>query len=77
LIKERSRSELPTKQRGLSMMTRPLRYRVTAAELRDLAHQMRWAENRDHLLHMAEHFAELAELGNELGARADASGAPT
>jgi len=47
------------------MMTRPLRYRETAAELRDMADQMRWAENRDHLLNLAEHFADLADPTNE------------
>jgi len=47
------------------MMTRPLRYRETAAELRDLADQMRWAENRDRLLNLAERFADLADPTNE------------
>jgi hypothetical protein len=37
----------------------------TAAELRDMADQMRWAENRDHLLNLAEHFADLADPTNE------------
>jgi len=59
-------------------MTRPLRYHATAAQLRDLADQMRWAENRDHLLHLAEHFAELAEpMGDDAGALAKSQGAAT
>jgi hypothetical protein len=56
------------------MITRPLLYRETATELRELADQMRWAENRDHLLHLAEQFAELGEpSANEAGARAGAA----
>ena len=46
-------------------MTRPLRYRETAAKLRDMADQMRWAENRDYLLNLAERFADLADPANE------------
>jgi hypothetical protein len=30
-----------------------------------MADQMRWAENRDHLLNLAEHFADLADPTNE------------
>jgi hypothetical protein len=59
------------------MLARPLRYLETATQLRDMADQMRWAENRDHLLLLAEQFAELAEpttngagaLAAELGSR--------
>ena len=46
-------------------MTRPLRYRETAAKLRDMADQMRWAENRDYLLNLAERFADLADPTKE------------
>lgn len=37
------------------------RYSNIAAELRELAGQMRWAENRDHLLQMAEKLTEMVE----------------
>jgi len=40
-------------------------YRETAAELRRLAEEMRWAENRDHLLDMAEQFNKLDQGQNE------------
>src|SRR5438874_10293283 len=40
-------------------------YRETAAELRRLAEEMRWAENRDHLLDMAEQFNKLGQGQNE------------
>ena len=57
-------------------MASPLKYRENAAELRQLADQMRWAERRDHLLHLAEHFAELADLkSNVSGTLAVASDA--
>jgi hypothetical protein len=70
------RTTLP--KRGLPMIARPLRYLETAAQLRDMADQMRWAESRDHLLHLAEHFAELAEPAtNGAGALATEPGSPT
>ena len=60
------------------MTARPLRYLETAAQLRDMADQMRWAGNRNHLLHLAEHFCELAEpTTNEAGALPVESGALT
>jgi hypothetical protein len=60
------------------MMARAVRYLKTAAQLRDMADQMRWAENRDHLLQLAEHFSELAEpTTNGAGALATESGSPT
>ena len=60
------------------MTARPLRYLETAAQLRDMADQMRWAGNRNHLLHLAEQFAELAEpMTNEAGALPVESGALT
>ena len=44
------------------MTSAPRGYRETAAELRELAEQMRWAESRDHLLRVAEKFSEMAQL---------------
>jgi hypothetical protein len=43
------------------MTSAPRRYRETAAELREVAEQMRWAESRDYLLRMAEKFSEMAQ----------------
>ena len=60
------------------MTARPLRYLETAAQLRDMADQMRWAGNRDHLLHLAGQFAELAEpRTNGAGALLAQSESPT
>ena len=69
------RTTLP--RRGLPMIARAVRYLETATQLRDMADHMRWAESRDHLLHLAEHFAELAEpTTNGAGALATEPGSP-
>jgi hypothetical protein len=47
--------------------TRPQMDRETAAQMRQLAEQMRWAENRDRLLEMTKRVRELS-AGRETSA---------